>query len=144
MLGSSNWNPSFHALLARDYGLQSRVAKHLSISYGTRSLRILDDAQAQQQQTQQTLSSFTPLSPSHPYLEAEVQYAAKYEYAQTITDVIARRTRLAFLDHESAVNSVPRVAELMAPILGWQEQRKQEEIQRAYTYLETMKVNDMK
>jgi len=140
MLGSANWNPSFHALLARDYGLQSQVAKHLSISYGTRSLRILDDASA----NGSNLSSFSTISPNHPYLEAEVQYSTKHEYAQTITDILARRTRLAFLDHESAVQSVQKVGELMAPILGWNEERKQDEIQKAYSFLETMKVGNMK
>lgn len=38
------------------------------------------------------------LSNRHPMLEAEVVFACRQEYAMTAVDVIARRTRLAFLD----------------------------------------------
>jgi glycerol-3-phosphate dehydrogenase len=43
-------------------------------------------------------SSLKRLHPAHTYLEAEVEYAAAVELAQTVVDVLARRLRLAFVD----------------------------------------------
>jgi len=47
------------------------------------------------------------------------------EYAQTAIDVLARRTRLAFLNVRAAEESLPRVIELMSRELGWSKQRQQ-------------------
>jgi glycerol-3-phosphate dehydrogenase len=67
------------------------------------------------------------LVPGYPYLEAEVLYAVRYEWAVYADDVIARRTRLAFLNKNAALRAIPRVVELMAGELGWDEDRQQEE-----------------
>ena len=40
------------------------------------------------------------------------------EYAQTVVDVLARRTRLAYLDAKAAADAVPATVELMAGPLG--------------------------
>ena len=58
-----------------------------------------------------------------PYIEAEVKYAVK-EYACTIIDVLARRTRLAFLDVQAAEEAIPMIAEIMAKELNWNKSRK--------------------
>ena len=59
-------------------------------------------------------------SPSltHGYLFTQVLYAMR-EYACTAVDIIARRTRLAFLNVHAAEEAVPRVIELMAKELNW-------------------------
>ena len=67
------------------------------------------------------------LVPGYPYLEAEVIYAVRHEWAVYADDIIARRTRLAFLNKNAALRSIPRVVELMAPELGWDEDRQLEE-----------------
>ena len=56
-----------------------------------------------------------------PYIEAEVKYAVK-EYARTATDVVARRTRLAFLNVQAADEALPRIVEIMAKELGWKKE----------------------
>ena len=45
--------------------------------------------------------------------EAMVRFAARYEYALTVEDVLARRTRILFLDAKLAARIAPRVAELL-------------------------------
>ncbi len=45
----------------------------------------------------------------HPVLEAEVVYAVHNEYCETPEDFIARRSRLAFLDHRACQEALPRV-----------------------------------
>jgi len=59
-----------------------------------------------------------PLHKNLPYLEAEVIWAAKEEMARTVEDVLARRTRALFLDARAAMEMAPRVAEILATVLG--------------------------
>ncbi len=54
-------------------------------------------------------------------------YAVRHEWAVYADDVIARRTRLAFLNKNAALRAIPRVVELMAQELGWDEDRQYEE-----------------
>jgi glycerol-3-phosphate dehydrogenase len=60
-------------------------------------------------------------------------------YAETAVDVIARRTRLAFLEYEKTKSAVPKVVDLLATQLQWDEARKRKETLAAYAFLETMK-----
>jgi glycerol-3-phosphate dehydrogenase len=46
-------------------------------------------------------------------------------------DVLARRLGLALLDREKALSALPRVVEIMAPLLGWDEGRKEVELAEA-------------
>jgi glycerol-3-phosphate dehydrogenase len=54
-----------------------------------------------------------PLHPELPYRAAEVIWAARHEMAQTIEDVLARRTRALFLNARAAIESAAFVGELM-------------------------------
>jgi len=45
--------------------------------------------------------------------EAMVRFAARYEYARTVEDVLARRSRLLFLDAALARAAAPAVAALL-------------------------------
>ena len=50
--------------------------------------------------------------------EAMVRFAARYEYARTVEDVLARRARLLFLDARLAASVAAPVAALLAQELG--------------------------
>ncbi len=50
--------------------------------------------------------------------EAMVRFAARYEYARTTEDVLARRSRLVFLDAALAGAVAPRAADILAEELG--------------------------
>lgn len=54
------------------------------------------------------------LHPRYDYLQAEVIWAVRNEMARTVEDVLARRTRLLFLDARAAMEAAPVVARLMA------------------------------
>ncbi len=54
------------------------------------------------------------LHPALPYRAAEVAWAARFEMARTVEDVLARRTRALFLNARAAMAMAPRVAEVMA------------------------------
>jgi glycerol-3-phosphate dehydrogenase len=51
---------------------------------------------------------------SYPYQKAEIVYAVRHEMAVTLEDVLARRTRLLFLDAAAAIEVAPAVAATMA------------------------------
>ncbi|MDD0840241.1 glycerol-3-phosphate dehydrogenase/oxidase [Curvibacter sp. HBC61] len=50
--------------------------------------------------------------------EAMVRFAARYEYARTIEDVLARRHRMLFLDARAAAAAAPAVALILEQELG--------------------------
>ncbi len=54
-----------------------------------------------------------------PHLsEAMVRFAVRHEYARTVEDVLARRSRLLFLDARAAAVAAPGVAAVLADELG--------------------------
>jgi len=79
------------------------------------------------------------LATSLPYLEAEVLWAARWEMARTVEDVLSRRTRALLLNAAAALRSAPRVAALLAAELGrdeaWQKAQVEEFTRVAEGYL---------
>jgi len=70
------------------------------------------------------------LVPPHPAVEAEVVHAVRREMAQTVEDVMVRRTHLFYETADRGVSAARRVAELMARERGWDEARVDEEAAR--------------
>jgi glycerol-3-phosphate dehydrogenase len=62
-----------------------------------------------------------PLADSLPYLKAEAVFAARYEMAHTLDDILSRRTRSRILNRDVAAQVAPVVAKLVAGELGWDE-----------------------
>jgi glycerol-3-phosphate dehydrogenase len=58
------------------------------------------------------------LHPHLPFRLREVVWAARYEMARTVEDVLARRTRALLLDARAAMEAAPTVADLLARELG--------------------------
>jgi hypothetical protein len=58
------------------------------------------------------------LHPDFPYTDRDVIRAVRDEMARTVEDVLARRTRVLFLDSKAATELAPKVGELMAKELG--------------------------
>jgi glycerol-3-phosphate dehydrogenase len=91
------------------YG-QPRRFGHLSV-YGS-------DAPAVQDLMKGDPALAQPLTDALPYVGAEVVWAVRQEMAQTVDDVLSRRTRALFLNSKAALQAAPHVAELMARELG--------------------------
>jgi len=71
------------------------------------------------------------LAPELPHLGAEVVYAARYEHAIEVEDVLCRRVPLHRLDREQGLGCAPLVAELLAMELGWSPAREKRSL-RSY------------
>lgn len=77
-----------------------------------------------------------PVLPAMPDLMAEVAYAAEFEQARTIADVLLRRTRLGLTAASSldSADSVAGIAAVMGDRLGWS---KAEELAQREAWVET-------
>ena len=62
---------------------------------------------------------FLPLCPHTPRTRAEAAFAVEEELAQTLTDVLERRLRLALTCSCRGEDAVENTVEVIAPILGW-------------------------
>jgi glycerol-3-phosphate dehydrogenase len=73
-----------------------------------------------------------PIVPGFPDLLAEATYAARFEQARSVGDVLLRRTRVGHLaarDVCAARSEVAvRVARAMARALGWTDRRIESEV----------------
>jgi glycerol-3-phosphate dehydrogenase len=78
------------------------------------------------------------INPLYPYVEGEIRYAVHHEYAQTAIDFLSRRSRLSFLNSSAALDSLPKVIEIMGDELGWSRRRRREEHNRATNELLSM------
>ncbi len=82
------------------------------------------------------------LHPRLPFRLREVVWAARYEMARSVEDVLARRTRALFLDARAAIEAAPVVAEILARELhrndGWKanDLRSFQETAKGYLYQE--------
>lgn len=80
-----------------------------------------------------------PLHPDLPFTEAEVRWAARYELARTVEDILSRRTRALLLDARASLAAAPRVAALLAEELGhdnaWAQRQVEDYEQLAASYL---------
>lgn len=129
--GGKDWTPTMYIRLVQDYGLENEVAQHLAATYGGRAFDVAKMAHVTGKRWpivgRRLVSEF-------PYIESEVLYAIR-EYACTAIDVIARRTRLGFLNVQAADEALPRIVEIMGKELGWNEQKKTEELEAAKNFL---------
>jgi glycerol-3-phosphate dehydrogenase len=84
------------------YATEERDA--LSRLYGSEAVRIADR---------------TPLIDDLPHVWGEVDHAVEREMARSVVDVLCRRMRVALYAEDRGASVAPRVAERMAPRLGW-------------------------
>uniref|UniRef100_A0A8K9WU15 Glycerol-3-phosphate dehydrogenase, mitochondrial n=1 Tax=Oncorhynchus mykiss TaxID=8022 RepID=A0A8K9WU15_ONCMY len=129
--GGQDWSPTLYIRLVQDYGLENEVAQHLAATYGGKAFDVAKMARVTGKRWpivgNRLVSEF-------PYIESEVRYAVK-EYACTAIDVIARRTRLGFLNVQAADEALPRIVDIMGKMLDWSDKKRTEELEAAKKFL---------
>jgi glycerol-3-phosphate dehydrogenase len=103
----------------------ARVARRLADRYGREAPDVLTLARE--------LNLAVPLGERIDHLRAEVAWAARYEMALSIDDVLARRMRLAQELPDRGASIAPSVAAVLGAELGWDKRRQNTEVRR---YLE--------
>ncbi|SNY90174.1 glycerol-3-phosphate dehydrogenase [Cohaesibacter sp. ES.047] len=120
ILGADNYSESTVNELVDSYGLPADVADHLNHNYGDRSTEVAKLAKEKGLDAR--------LCSRYGVIEAEVLYTIEKEATVHAMDFLVRRTTLALIDKAAAEEALPRVIELMAEALGWDDVRKATEV----------------
>jgi len=111
---------SLEALVA-EHDVSREVILHLLSRYGAIFEEVLEP-------TRLDASLLQPIESGLPYLKAEIRYAVTHEKALHISDVLMRRTRIALEVRDRGVAAARVVAQVMAPLLGWDNLKMEREI----------------
>jgi len=104
------WNS--RELTAARTGLRRGQVEHLLGRYGTLMSELLDLVAERPELGE-------PLAGAPEYLKVEACYAASHEGALHLEDVLTRRTRISIEVDDRGHAAAQEVAELVAPVLGW-------------------------
>ena len=107
----------------RDPVTMAQPHGRLLARYGTESGAVLALAEGRPE-------LLAPVVGDLPYTGAELVYAAREEMAQTLDDVLARRTRAAIQRAHAAMGAAPAAAALIAPDMGWSKKEASEQAAR--------------
>jgi glycerol-3-phosphate dehydrogenase len=99
----------------RDPVAMAHPHAHLLGRYGTESAAVLALAEGRPELLEPAIDGL-------PYIRAELVYAAREEMAQTLDDVLARRTRAVIQRAQPTMAAAHAAATLIAPDMGWDEQ----------------------
>jgi glycerol-3-phosphate dehydrogenase len=118
------------ASLAQSYSVSTACVERMLNRYGSLVSDIF-------QMIAKDASLAEEVLPGSGYLKAEVLYAASHEGARTLTDVLARRLRLAMETSDHGLSIAQEVAELIAPTLGWKKADIKREVTAFEKYIAT-------
>ncbi|WP_280445517.1 glycerol-3-phosphate dehydrogenase [Nocardia brasiliensis] len=100
--------------LAEAYGVHPYRIKHLLDRYGS----LIDEVMAMAEGKPELLQ---PITDAPSYLQVEAVYAAAAEGALHLDDILARRTRISIEYSHRGADCAAQVAQLVAPVLGWDD-----------------------
>ncbi|MEU6851444.1 glycerol-3-phosphate dehydrogenase/oxidase [Actinacidiphila alni] len=123
LIGAEGYNALWNARArtAARTGLHVARIEHLLGRYGSLTEEVLA-------LIAEDPSLGAPLGSAEDYLRAEVVYAAQYESARHLDDVLARRTRISIETFDRGTRCAREAAELMAPVLGWDKDQIDKEV----------------
>ncbi len=104
-------------MLSAKYNLKSETVTHLLDRYGSEISDVLELIDEDRKLA-------APISRDLPYLKAELVYAVIAEGAQSVADVLERRTRIWFEAANFGISLAAPTADLIAPYLGWKAAQK--------------------
>ncbi|GAB4084549.1 glycerol-3-phosphate dehydrogenase/oxidase [Myceligenerans cantabricum] len=106
---------------AKRFGWKPPMVDHLLHRHGSNLTDVVELCEADP-------SLALPLEHAPAYLRAEVHHAVTHEGALHLEDVLAHRTRLVYEVPDRGVDTAAEVADLVAPLLDWDDATKQREI----------------
>jgi len=112
LAGAAGYDKGFSKDIEKEYSLPADVAKHLAGKFGTTALKAL-------QLLNENPTWNRRIAAGLPVIEAEIIFCIRYEMAETIEDLLARRTGAQLHGWKEAIEAAPRVAELLAQEKRW-------------------------
>ena len=119
--GSEGYSAAYPQTLTDSYGISLDGARHLSEKFGTRAASVLGLVEREPELAQ-------PIVKGYPAMQAEIAYAARFEMAATLDDVLERRTGLQFFSWELATAAAPAAAAVMRREMGWDAAQMEREV----------------
>jgi glycerol-3-phosphate dehydrogenase len=108
---------------SKDPVAQAHSLSHLVSRYGTQAPAVLALADGRPELLEPVIAGL-------PYIGAELRYAALEEMAQTLDDVLARRTRAMIQRARPTMAAALSAARLIAEDMGWDEAEAAEQASR--------------
>jgi len=107
--------------IAKKHGWDQFRMDHLLHRYGSLLAELLDLVEDDPRLAE-------PLPHAPAYIGAEIVYAASHEGALHLDDVMMHRTRLNYEQADKGVGALEEIADLIAPVLGWDAEQRAAEI----------------
>lgn len=104
-------------------GLSEPTVAHLVGQYGSETMAIYSLVSEWPELKE-------PIHPLHGAIGAQVIHAVRHEYARRLDDVLARRLSLTHETRDAGLDAAESVARLMGRELGWDDERRQQEVDR--------------
>jgi len=120
--GGRSWpaTEAAHKVWVTTHGdeLGSMRAEQLLARYGTHAADVIDFL---------SLEADAPLAHNAAYSRREIEYLAQTESVVRLIDVLLRRTSMAFVGSATGP-LVDELADIVAPVLGWTAERRDQEV----------------
>ena len=98
-----------------------------TLKYGDKFSAYGSDAELIQAMINERPELSKSIHPKYDYCHAELEFSVRNEMAMTVEDILARRSRLLFVDARAAIEAAPIVAQVMARLLKedqhWEEEQ---------------------
>ncbi len=107
-------------------GIDGQIAYHLASTYGVRARSIVD--RLAEQVARGDNQAGERLDPELPFLYTEVDQAVSTDLAVRLDDVLSRRMPLLLLARDQGLGCAERVAQRIAALLGWSNERLTSEL----------------
>ncbi len=107
--------------IARRYGWSRAMLDHLLHRYGSMLPELIEMVDADR-----SLGERVTGAPA--YLRVEIAYAVTHEGALHLDDIFMHRTRLNYEQADRGLGAIEEIADIVAPLLGWDAGTRAEEI----------------
>jgi len=121
LAGAAGYEEDFSSRLQKEYAFPTDVANHLTSKFGTRALEVALLLQENQEWKER-------IAPESPAIRAEIVYCIRNEMAETIEDLLARRTGVQMYGWAGALNAASVVGQLLAREKNWDSAKEAEAV----------------
>lgn len=130
-VGFGEWSERAEQI-AEDYGWDAERVDRLLGRYGSLIREVLE-------LIDEDASLGRPLEAAPGYLRAEIAYACTSEGALHLDDLLSRRTRMIYETRHRGVDAAAEVAAIAAPLLGWNAEQEQAEVDSYRAYIKAQR-----
>ena len=116
LAGAAGFDGHFSQTIEKEYALSADIARHLAGKFGTRALKILELANENPGWKER-------IAPDLPIIQAELVFCIRQEMAETLEDLLARRTGAQMYGWKLALAAAPIAASLLASEKQWDPEK---------------------